>query len=584
MSDLVDDGLQALRDRARAQERLRRLRDRDLYEDSLIEFMRAAWRHVGETGAAIINWHHEVVADALVDVSMGRQRSLIINIPPRTTKTLICNVFWPAWIWAQPEERWGPLMGPHVRFLCVSYGATLSKEIAVKMRRLVDGEWYQSLWGDRVSLREDQQDRANFGNTAGGERISTSVEGGILGRGGDIQCWDDPQNPKQAESEAERRQTIEALRNLATRVTDPRRSARVLVAQRLQEQDATWYALEHWDRPKHIMLPMRYDTRRGALVPEDPREEDGELLWPKVWTERLVRQEEGELLEYNTAAQLQQAPIPRGGGIIKREWWRLWPDDAEREGGVTWRYRCDACDWERALPSTGSTMECPSCGRIAERVVEFPPYTFRLLSVDTAFGEKEANSYSAATLWSIFHDADEAPRAILTEAWRGRPKLRSGSMKTGERGLVEQIFDMALRRRVDVVVIEKKTRGRDLYDELAVLLTESGPAFRLDFWDPTGRGDKAARLNSTAPLFTNDLIWAPDKRWADMVIDEVCSQTPDGRARENDLSDTVSMALIYLRQYGLLKLKHEFTRQTREAAYFQGRSIRMNTDEVFGEA
>ena len=158
-------------------------------EGSLIEFMIRAWEEI-EPGELDVNWHHEEIAAALEAITRGEMRSLIINQPPRTTKTLMCNVFWPAWIWAQSDIR--PLSGPQVRFLCVSYGANLAEEIAVKMRRLVTGEWYQSLWGDRVKIREDQQNRANFANTAGGERMSNSIEGGLLGRGGDIQIVDDP--------------------------------------------------------------------------------------------------------------------------------------------------------------------------------------------------------------------------------------------------------------------------------------------------------------------------------------------------------------------------------------------------------
>lgn len=494
-----------------------------------------------------------------------------------THNTSLISICFPAWIWAQPRHRQGPLMGPHVKFLCVSYGATLAEEIAVKSRRLILSEWYQRLWGERVHLREDQGSRANFANTAGGERLSNSIEGGILGRGGDIQIIDDPHHLKGAESDQQRRETLEGMRSLVTRVTDPRRAARVLVMQRLHLDDSTTYALDHWDNPKLIMFAMRFDIRRGEMVPEDDRNYDpetghltidreGELLWPEVWTPKVVIQEERELGEYGTSGQLQQEPISRGGGIIKRAWWRLWPDDAEREGGFTTEYKCLMCGWGTTIEPVGPSVECAVCGRAAERRVVFPDTSYRILSVDTAYSEEDQtkNSWNAATRWGIWHDKDEAPRTILMEAWRGRPPLRTGKTQAGERGLIEQIDFMAMQGKVDVVLIEKKTRGVDLYHELEQLLSDR--PYRLEFFEPTGRGDKVARLTSVSGFFTSDMVWAPDKDWAGTVIDEIIAQP---RAQFSDLTDTISSALLYLRETGLLRMKYEHDADKRRSMMFR---------------
>src|ERR1043166_6701025 len=158
--------------------------ERTACEGSLLAFFERAWREIDPAELAI-NWHHIEICEALEDITWGRNRSLIINIPPRHTKSIMVNIMWPAWIWAQPQEKRGPLSGPHVKFLCVSYGATLAERMGLTMKRLVESEWYQRHWGARVVLRTDQASRADFGNTAGGERISNSIEGGILGRGGD---------------------------------------------------------------------------------------------------------------------------------------------------------------------------------------------------------------------------------------------------------------------------------------------------------------------------------------------------------------------------------------------------------------
>jgi phage terminase large subunit-like protein len=541
--------------------------ERETCEGSLVMFMARAWEEI-EPGELDINWHHQEIAAALEAITAGQMRALIINQPPRTTKTLMCNVFWPAWIWAQPEANWGPLAGPHVRFLCVSYGATLSEEIAVKMRRLVTGEWYQTLWGDRVKIREDQQNRANFANTAGGERMSNSIEGGLLGRGGDIQVVDDPHHLVGAESTLQRRATLEGMRSLVTRVTDPRISARVLVMQRLHTDDATNYALENWPGVEHLCYPMRFNADIAAMQPTDPREYDGELLWPTVWTEEAVAAEERELTPYGVAGQLQQSPVPRGGGIILRDWWRLWPDDAPEAAGMDAGYRCPVCKWVgyvRAADADG--IACPSCGSLATREVPFPPFSFRLLSVDTNFGEKEENSWSAATCWEVWHGKDDAPRVMLTYAWRGRPHLHATkeAAAKGDLGLVERIHKIANQRQIDLVLIEHKTRGEDLYHELARQSVEW--PYRLEWFEPTGRGDKIARLNAVSGLFTADLVWAPNKAWAETVITEVCEARP---GTVGDLTDTASQGLTYLRQSHLLPTTEEYTREARRALVFRG--------------
>jgi len=568
----VDPALYAAyRQRVEAEEKSN---EKELCEDSLIEFLIHSWQHMGEPEGLSINWHHEIIADYLEAQARGELPAMIINQPPRTTKSLLCSVALPAWIWCQPQHRWGPLIGPHVQFFCLSYGATLAEEIAVKHRRLILGEWYQGHWGHQVKLLEDQRNRANFQTTAGGGRISNSIEGGILGRGGIWQIIDDPHHTRGAESDVQRRDTLDGMRALVTRINNPQKAARTLIMQRLHQDDATNYALEHWGRRvKHIMFPMRFDPARA--IREDPRKIDQELLWADVWNEEAVKQEETELGEYGTAGQLQQSPIPHGGGIIKSEWWRLWPDDAEREAGFVAVYKCYFCNWESQKPPMGNSIPCPMCGMKAERKITYPDTSYRMLFVDTAYSEKDQvkNSWNAVTRWGIWHDKNDSPRAMLMEMWRGRVPLRGGTYdqrdpweKRPEKGLVEIVHEMATKGQCDLVLIEKKTRGVDLNHELERLLRPW--PYTIDFFEPTGRGDKVARLTACQSLFTNELIWAPDKQWARVVIDEV-SAIPRGQF--DDIADTVSGSLLYLREMGLLTLRYEFDDERRRASVFSGR-------------
>jgi predicted phage terminase large subunit-like protein len=461
-----------------------RRRERRECEGSLLAFLARAWREF-DPSPFIFNWHHKVLCEELEALARGEIRDSVINIPPRTGKTNIISVAFPAWLWVQPEERQAPLMGPHVRFLCVSYGSTLAEVAAVKMRRLVMGPWYQAHWGKRVQIRADQAGRSDFGNTAGGERISNSIEGGILGRGGDIQIIDDPHKVDGAESDVERDRTLRALaEGLTTRITDPRIAARVLVMQRLHSDDATNHALERWPDPSHVMLPMRFDPERATEA--DPRNEPGELLWPEVWDEESVLREERELGSYGAAGQLQQMPVPRGGGIILEEWWQFWPDG------------------------------------------DFPPFGTCVAALDTAYKLKEESDYNALTVWSAFaHPETDKPKVMLRDAWQVRATLAD---------LVAKVIKTCLLHKVDTLLIEDSARGSDVADEIHRLVSKR--EIHIELVPPAG--DKASRLSAVSPLFENEIIYAPDREWSQMVIDQV-AKFP--RVRHDDLCFVAGTAI-----------------------------------------
>ena len=166
----------------------------------------------------------------------------------------------------------------------------------------------------------------------------------------------------------QRKESLEGMGSLVNRVTDPRISARFLIMQRLHTDDATNYALENWPNVEHICYPMRFNEQIAHMQPTDHREYEGQLLWPTVWTEEAVAAEERELTSYGVAGQLQQSPVPRGGGIILREWWRLWPEDAPEAAGMDSGYRCPVCKWTgyvRAAEATASPVRRAARLRLA---------------------------------------------------------------------------------------------------------------------------------------------------------------------------------------------------------------------------
>ena len=520
-----------------AEEELRRVRKRQC-ELSLSTFVKQAW-HIIEPGQEYIHgWHIDFICAHLEAITRGEvlddgtpYNRLLVNVPPGTMKSLLIGVFWPAW-------EWGPQNMPHLRYVCASHSQDLAVRDGLRMRRLVQSEWYQSNWGDRVILTGDQNQKTKFENTATGFR-QAAASGSITGSRGDRVIIDDPLSVDDAASDAVRDSTNTwFLEAVPTRLNNPKTSAIVVVMQRLHEEDVSGIILEKDLGYDHIMLPMRYDPSRAAptaLGYEDPREMDGELLFPQRFPIEVVDRDEKAMGPYATAGQFQQTPEPRGGGIIKREWWQLWDQDV------------------------------------------YPPLDYVIASLDTAYTEKTENDMSALTVWGIFSQdvvakptkvvsrhgivleadirtgrsfADQRPNAIMVAAWADRLPLHE---------LVNKVAITCKRMRVDLLLIEGKASGISVAQELRRLY--GGEDFGVQLVNP-GAQDKMARLYSVQHLFAEGMIYAPDRAWADQVITQ-CAQFP--RAKHDDLVDTVSQGLRHLRTNGLLTRAPEHMQQLEES-------------------
>ena len=285
--------------------------DRRECEESLYDFLSRAWRWI-DPSPFTMGWPIEAIAEHLQAVVDGDLTRLIINIPPRMGKSSITSVAFPAWTWAQGHDS--PTSGPGVQFLHASYAQQLSLRDSVKCRRLIESPWYRERWGDRFKLTGDQNTKTRFDNSRGGSRLSTSVGSALTGEGGSIIVVDDPNAAQEAFSEATIEATIEWWDGaLSTRLNDPKTGAFVVIQQRLSEEDLTGHILSKdvgdWC---HLMLPMRYEKDRSfvnTLGWEDPREEEGELLWPERMGEKEVALLERQLGPWGAAGQLQHNTI-----------------------------------------------------------------------------------------------------------------------------------------------------------------------------------------------------------------------------------------------------------------------------------
>lgn len=272
---------------------------------SLPEFIKLAWPIVEPTRKLIWNWHLDVMCEVLTDVTRGNIKRLIINIPPGCSKSLIVNVFWPAWMWTS---------NPGLRFLSFAYTDVNTIRDNRSVRSIVTSPWYRKYYDLR--LAPDQQGKIRFDTTAKGWRIASSVEGQGTGAHPNYLIIDDPIKADEASSETKLASCNEWYDStIPTRISlNP---AMVLVMQRLHLNDLTAHLLSlgGWE---HLMLPMRFDPAYADK--RDRRTVAGELLNPIVFPESAVRGLEIEMGSIKSAGQLQQQPVPAGGALIKREW------------------------------------------------------------------------------------------------------------------------------------------------------------------------------------------------------------------------------------------------------------------------
>lgn len=286
---------------------------------SFKSFVEQAWSVLEPETEFVDGIHVDAVCSHLQAVTEGRISNLGINIPPGHAKSLLTAVFWPAWAWIDhPETRW----------LFSSYSASLSVRDSVKCRRLIESPWYQSRWGDRFKIAADQNEKSKFENSRTGYRLSTSVGGTATGERGDIIVVDDPTSVTQADSDKERVAANEWWNGtMQTRLNDLRTGHKVVIQQRLHDEDLTGMLLKQGTGYDFLILPAEFDpnlARKTSIGWEDPRTTPGQLLWPDKIGQEELDELKTSLGSYRYAGQYQQRPSPAEGGMVKRTWWQYY--------------------------------------------------------------------------------------------------------------------------------------------------------------------------------------------------------------------------------------------------------------------
>ena len=291
--------------------------EREYCRRSLANFAKRAW-HVLEPSAELKwGWCLDAICEHLEAVTRGHISQIVINVPPGTMKSLLTSVIWPAW-------EWGPCNMPSKRFVGVAHSEKLSLRDNMKCRRLIESDWYQRLWP--IELVQDQNAKGKFENTSTGLREAVAFTG-ITGIRGDRVVFDDPHSVSAANSpDVIYRDSTLFRESIPTRINNDE-SAIVIIMQRLNQADVSQVAIDlGYD---HLCIPMRYDPENTTESPigwVDPRTEPDELMFPERFAEDHVAMLERSLGPFAVAGQLQQRPVPREGGLFKRDWFNMVDD------------------------------------------------------------------------------------------------------------------------------------------------------------------------------------------------------------------------------------------------------------------
>ena len=483
-------------------------------ELSLYEFFKQSWSIIEGKTPFIENWHVEAIAEHLEACFYRQIKNLLINVPPRTGKSSLISIAFPAWVWLHNSEE---------KFMYSSYSGLLSRTQALKCRNLIESSWYKERWGKLYQFSKSQKAKGLFENSKGGYRFSTSVGATTTGLGGGILIADDPNNVKDLESEAKRESAnMWWSQTWSTRLNNPRKDVRIVVQQRSHEQDISGYVMA--DDPANewakLIISMEFEAERKCktvILPstngkiwEDPRIKEGELLCPARFSIKEINRYKRELGAYGYANQYQQRGTPQVGGIIKKAWFKFWKD---------------------VVP---------------------PDIEFVIQSWDTALTAKEMSSYSACTTWGVFYDHNYVENIILLSMWRDRleyPELRDifKRLYFDYRDTGKERNTKFIGRKIDMCLVEAKASGEPLMQDMRAAGIMAVPFI------PNKHGDKIERVRLITPLIEQGLVWLPaqapiyDKLlpFADTFRESIAT-FPNSDSR--DLVDTMTQALIKLKQ------------------------------------
>lgn len=373
---------------------------REKAQNSFMAFVKAMWP------GFIHGRHHAVMAKKFEDIAAGKLKRLIINMPPRHTKSEFASYLLPAWFLGKY---------PGKKIIQTSNTAELAVGFGRKVRNLVDGETYAKVFPN-VSLRHDSKAAGRWSTNANGEYFAIGVGGTVTGKGADLLIIDDPHSEQEAALAANDPAVYDKVYEWYS--SGPR--------QRLQPGGSIVIVMTRWGKRDLTGQVIKASAQRGgdewqviefpAILPS------GNPLWPEFWSLNELSSLKEELPHPKWQAQYQQDPTSEGSAIVKREWWKIWEEDS-------------------------------------------PPHVDMIIQAwDTAFEKNSRADYSACTTWGVFHHPDDTGKdqanLILLNAFRDRLEFPE---------LKKRVLEQYKEWNPDGLIIEKKASGAPLIYELRAM-------------------------------------------------------------------------------------------------------------------
>ena len=450
----------------------------------------------------LVGKHHRMLADLLMAIERGDKYRACVNIPPRHGKSQLVSIFYPAWYLGRNPDK---------KVMMVSHTTDLAVDFGRKVRNIIASEAYADIF-PTVKLASDSKSAGRWSTSVGGEYYACGVGSALAGRGAHLLLVDDPHSEQDVINgnfivfeKAYEWFTFGARTRLM-----PGGSV-AIIQTRWHMDDLTGRVVkdmaqnERADQYEVIEFPaiLDIDDKETGKPVQKP-------LWPEFFDLEALLRTKASMPTFQWNAQYQQQPTAEEAALVKREWWNEW--DAERP----------------------------------------PPCEYIIMSLDSAAEKHNRADYTALTTWGVFlNEETSAYNIILLNSIKERMEFHE---------LKELAMDQYTEWEPDAFIVEKKSSGVALYQEMrrmGLLVQEYTPH--------RGSGDKLARLNSVSDIVQSGLVWVPQTRWAEEVVEEIAGFP---FMSHDDLVDSTVMALMRFRQGGFIRLP---TDEPEEIKYFKHR-------------
>ena len=450
----------------------------------------------------LVGRHHRILANMLMAIERGDKDRICVNMPPRHGKSQLVSIFYPAWFLGRNPDK---------KVMMVSHTTDLAVDFGRKVRNLIATDAYKAVF-PTVSLAIDSKSAGRWNTNRGGEYFACGIGSSIAGRGADLLLVDDPHSEQDVLSG-----NFEVFERAYEWFTFGART-RLMPGGRVAIVQTRWHLDDLTGRVTRDMAQNdkadQYEIVEFPAILEVKEKKSKKMvlkpLWPEFFDLTALERTKASMPVFQWNAQYQQQPTAEEAALVKREWWQRWKGES-------------------------------------------PPYCeYVIMSLDAAAEKHNRADFTALTTWGVFLNEDtSAYNIILLNSIKERmefPELKRLAMEEYDE------WDP------DSFIVEKKSAGTALYQEMRRMGLPVS-----EYTPHRGSGDKLARLNSVADIVASGLVWMPETRWAEEVIEEIAGFP---FMSHDDLVDSTVMALMRFRQGGFIRLP---TDEPEEQRYFKQR-------------